>query len=230
MNTVLIAAACSVLGQGAPREVCVTPNATIPDNTGFALTVPIVLDAPEGERVGTVAVDLEILHGWVGDLVVTLRSPSGTSVTLLNRAGIPVAGPSAEFPGLFGCGGRDIDARFADSAAGSAQDICSTTAVPVLSADVAPSEPLSALGGEPAAGVWLLSVEDRSAYDTGVLVGACLSITTEAVCAADLDGSGTLDFFDLSMFLATTPDWDGSTGFDFFDLSAFLSEFGAGCP
>ena len=56
------------------------------------------------------------------------------------------------------------------------------------------------------------------------------AVVPSASCAADLDGNGTLDFFDLSMFIITRPDWDGNTAFDFFDLSAYLSDFGAGCP
>ena len=42
--------------------------------------------------------------------------------------------------------------------------------------------------------------------------------------------NGTLDFFDLSVFLNNQIDWDGNTTFDFFDLSGYLAEFGAGCP
>jgi hypothetical protein len=55
-------------------------------------------------------------------------------------------------------------------------------------------------------------------------------------CPADLDGSGTLDFFDVSAFLSAfsamdpTADFTGDGAFDFFDVSAFLGAYGAGCP
>ncbi|MBL4809531.1 MAG: hypothetical protein JKY43_05680 [Phycisphaerales bacterium] len=49
-------------------------------------------------------------------------------------------------------------------------------------------------------------------------------------CPADLNGDGTLDFFDISFFLANSVDYNGDTVFDFFDISAFLAEYGAGCP
>lgn len=49
-------------------------------------------------------------------------------------------------------------------------------------------------------------------------------------CIADLNLDATLDFFDVSIFLNTTPDIDGNGGFDFFDVSVFLNAFAAGCP
>jgi len=55
-------------------------------------------------------------------------------------------------------------------------------------------------------------------------------------CPADLNGDGTLDFFDISAFLSLFSAGDLAADFsddgvlDFFDISAFLSEFSAGCP
>jgi len=55
-------------------------------------------------------------------------------------------------------------------------------------------------------------------------------------CAADINGDGALDFFDVSQFLngftAMDPaaDFNGDGNFDFFDVSAFLGAFTAGCP
>ena len=55
-------------------------------------------------------------------------------------------------------------------------------------------------------------------------------------CAADINGDGELDFFDISAFLtafsASDPvaDFTGDGGFDFFDISAFLTAFSGGCP
>lgn len=55
-------------------------------------------------------------------------------------------------------------------------------------------------------------------------------------CPADLDGSGTLDFFDVSAFLSAfsamdpIADFTGDGAFDFFDVSAFLGAYSAGCP
>jgi len=55
-------------------------------------------------------------------------------------------------------------------------------------------------------------------------------------CVADINGDGTLNFFDVSAFLAAfgdgnpSADLTGDGVFDFFDISAFLSVLAAGCP
>jgi hypothetical protein len=55
-------------------------------------------------------------------------------------------------------------------------------------------------------------------------------------CLADFDGDGTLDFFDVSAFLAafttqqSSGDLNADGSWDFFDVSLFLSAYNAGCP
>lgn len=49
-------------------------------------------------------------------------------------------------------------------------------------------------------------------------------------CPADINGDGTLDFFDVSVLLQSKIDYNDDGGFDFFDLSAFLTDFAMGCP
>ena len=55
-------------------------------------------------------------------------------------------------------------------------------------------------------------------------------------CPGDINGDGTLDFFDVMLFLqlfsAQDPvaDWNGDGVFDFFDVLGFLAAFSAGCP
>ena len=57
-----------------------------------------------------------------------------------------------------------------------------------------------------------------------------------AVCDADLNGDGELNFFDVSAFLSAfsagdpAGDFNGDGQFNFFDVSAFLQAFAAGCP
>ncbi|MHA7814808.1 MAG: GC-type dockerin domain-anchored protein [Phycisphaerales bacterium] len=219
-------------GLAHANSVCVSPNAPIPDNSVTGIEIPIEIDAGANERIEILSVSLDIEHPWVGDLIVTLRSPSGTEVTLLDRPGIPSSG----FPGPFGCGGRNLDATFTDSASVLAEDICSYSAQPVIVGDVVPSQPLQTFMGEPASGAWTLIVSDRSAYDAGVLVEACIQATTTIACTPDLTGDGVLDFFDVSAFLSAysaqdpAADFTGDGQFDFFDVSAFLNAFSAGCP
>lgn len=62
------------------------------------------------------------------------------------------------------------------------------------------------------------------------------SINRQAGCAADFNGDGTLDFFDVSAFISAfsaqdlAADFNGDRAFDFFDVSAFINAYGAGCP
>lgn len=213
-------------------DFCVVPNAPIPDNNASGITIPIEVVLGAGEVIDSIEVNLDIAHPWVGDLVISLRSPDGTTVTLLDRPGVPSVG----FPGPFGCGGRDLDAVFSDGAGVLGEDVCSFDAQPVIAGAVVPTQPLSAFVGQPAAGMWELTLSDRSAYDTGVLLEACLITTTSSVCSPDLNGDGMLDFFDISAFLSgftamdPAADFTGDGQYDFFDVSAFLGAFGAGCP
>jgi len=61
------------------------PHLAIPDNDPSG--VVSVLTIPEAGIVSRVAVTVDISHTYIGDLVVTLASPSGTRVPLHNRAG-----------------------------------------------------------------------------------------------------------------------------------------------
>ncbi|MEX0877137.1 MAG: VCBS repeat-containing protein [Phycisphaerales bacterium] len=53
---------------------------------------------------------------------------------------------------------------------------------------------------------------------------------TPLACAADLNGDGAVNFFDISAFLQDRPDWNGDGVFNFFDVSDYLQAFLAGCP
>ncbi len=61
-------------------------------------------------------------------------------------------------------------------------------------------------------------------------------VFTGTVCAADLNGDGTLDFFDVQAFLQAfaaqnqVADINNDNVYDFFDVQAFLQAFSAGCP
>jgi subtilisin-like proprotein convertase family protein len=62
-----------------------TPGVTIPDNNPSGIERSLIIDA--SGRVKDLEVALDITHTYVGDLLVTLVSPAGTSVTLHNRSG-----------------------------------------------------------------------------------------------------------------------------------------------
>ncbi len=212
-------------------DICTQPNTPIPDN-GTEVSIPIFYIADDNEVVESIEVDLTMSHEWVGDLLIRLRAPDGTVITLLDRPGIPSTG----FPGPFGCGGRDIACSFSDSASIPAESVCSTTQTPVISGPVIPSMPMETFVGLPAAGFWQLLISDHSAYDTGVVIQACLSIETTAVCVADLNEDGELDFIDISAFVSAfgsadpIADLNNDGQHDFIDISSFVAAFTAGCP
>lgn len=214
--------------------VCHDTPLPIPDDTPAGVTVSFDPGDLSGLVVDRVRLDLAATHPWVGDLRAVLTHPSGVSVVLLDRPGLPSAG----FPGPFGCGGDDIGASFTDTAATDAETTCSTTAVPVLSGALRPLEALAAFEGLPAGGVWTLTVSDRSVTDTGTLVSACLSLTTTPACPADLaEPFGSLNFFDLAAYLSLFQNNDAAADLaapfgvlNFFDVSAYLASYNAGCP
>lgn len=61
------------------------PVLAIPDDnvTGVSTTLSLAGDL----TIDRVEVDLSIAHGWIGDLLVTLTSPSGTTFALVDRPG-----------------------------------------------------------------------------------------------------------------------------------------------
>ncbi len=61
------------------------PNLVIPDNNQTGVTS--VINVGSGINIDHVEVDLQITHPYIGDLVVTITSPSGTVSRLFNRAG-----------------------------------------------------------------------------------------------------------------------------------------------
>ncbi|MCA9275803.1 MAG: FG-GAP repeat protein [Phycisphaerales bacterium] len=69
----------------------------------------------------------------------------------------------------------------------------------------------------------------------GMVTGSAYTFTIPS-CAADLNNDDTLNFFDVSAFLAAyqnqdpIADFTNDGSFDFFDVSAFIVAYTAGCP
>lgn len=88
-------------------------------------------------------------HTWIGDLVVKLKHPDNTEITLWNR----------------GCNNPQrtgINVTFQD---GAPAPVCASPTVGTCSSN----QPLSAFNGKPAGGVWTLTVQDFYNGDTGVV-------------------------------------------------------------
>jgi subtilisin-like proprotein convertase family protein len=98
-------------------EQCISPALAIPDNnpTGVYSTLTFMQDV----TISDVEIYLNLTHTYIGDLIVEIRSPEGTTVRLHNRGGgsadniigwydstLPVAGPGslADFAGEHSAG------------------------------------------------------------------------------------------------------------------------------
>ncbi|MFM9948440.1 MAG: proprotein convertase P-domain-containing protein [Saprospiraceae bacterium] len=109
---------------------------------------------------------VDISHTRVGDLRITLTSPQGTILTLLNR------------PGNGTCTGDDLLMWFDDHPDNpSTENNCNVT-VPTLGGVFMPVEALSALIGENAFGEWTLTVFDMAPGDDGSLNNWGLQVCT----------------------------------------------------
>jgi subtilisin-like proprotein convertase family protein len=103
---------------------------------------------------------VDIRHSAVGDLSLELRGPDGTTVTLLDRPGVPDE--------IFGCLDEDIAVLFTDDSAMDLEDHC-VGSTPWFEGDATPIDSLTAFDGKPSAGTWTLIVNDHSAGDTGTI-------------------------------------------------------------
>lgn len=175
-----------------------TPAVGIPDNNVGG--VDAVFNVPDTGTIADLDVHLVgVTHTWVGDLVMTLRSPAGTTVTLMNRPGAGSTGSNADnFTGTI------LD------------DEATRTIESIVAADAPhtgrwrPDQALSAFDGESLAGAWTLHVTDFASQDTGAVssyglslppttcnVGPVPSFTLPATTTKDvpatLDATGALD-------------------------------------
>ncbi|HFA51197.1 MAG TPA: T9SS type A sorting domain-containing protein [Bacteroidetes bacterium] len=125
---------------------------------------------------------LDITHTWINDLIITLESPSGTQVTLINRI----------------CGSENnILTNFDDA---SANPHSSLPCPPTNNGTYQPDSPLSAFFGENPSGTWTLIIQDVFNQDGGSLNGWSLEICSDpngtlplAVAVTGVDPTGGND-------------------------------------
>jgi len=107
---------------------------------------------------------MDVSHTWINDLTITLQSPSGTVVTLVN----PI------------CGGQDNMLFSLDDAAGTA--ISAAPCPPTAGSTFSPSAALAGFNGEDPAGVWTLTISDGANQDGGTLNAWSLEICADPPC------------------------------------------------
>lgn len=146
-----------------------TPAVPIPDNSALGVDVPITVSGFAGTipdlnfkfdgtscspAAGSTTGGLS--HLSVGDLVVKLRSPIGTSVTLMDHPG-----------GTTNDGNHFCQTLLDDEAVNSIQTIVNASAPFVGS--FRPANPLSVFDTQNPNGTWNLNVSDQLATNTGTL-------------------------------------------------------------
>jgi len=144
---------------------------TLPE-TG-ANTTTAVVAVSDNLPINDVNVSISATHTWVGDLRISLVSPSGTSVTLVDQI----------------CNdGDNISATFDDE---GADGICQ--AGPAIQGTIVPAQLLSAFDGELAQGNWTLVIDDFFDQDGGELTNFSLELCLLGNLPDDQDGDGVLD-------------------------------------
>ncbi|PQB05323.1 proprotein convertase P-domain-containing protein [Aureitalea marina] len=176
--------------QDQPVSASSSPGTAIPDSDPAGITD--VINIAEDQTLNNLTVDLNITHTWVGDLIVTLQSPEGTTVTLVDRIGADGGG--------FGCSDADLDVTIDDTAASPLEDAC--TGGGPITGTFTGIDALSAFNGENAQGDWILTVSDNAGGDTGEITSWGINYltpptTTEVIIELDENGEAEIDAFDI---------------------------------
>jgi subtilisin-like proprotein convertase family protein len=165
------------------------PPVPIPANLATTSNIPIVvsgLSGPIGDLnfsidgsgcsadIGSTTVGLD--HTWVGDLIISLTSPQGTTVTLMNQPGGPL-----------NSGNNFCNTVLDDGATAFIQAI--TVAGNPWTGSFQPASPLAAFNGQNGNGTWTLTVTDAVPLDGGNVRAFSLRFTTFG-CGGSLAAAG----------------------------------------
>ena len=136
-------------------------------------------------NVGSTTVGLD--HDWIGDLIITLESPSGTTVTLVDRMG-------TTDPGFVGNSGNNFCQTVLDDEGSNPIESASSTTQP-FTGTYTPNNPLSVFDGEDPNGIWTLRATDHAAANVGNIRAFSLVIesTESALVLASKTVSGTFE-------------------------------------
>ena len=115
-----------------------------------------------------------VAHSWVGDLTFTLTSPSGKTITLVER--VPNSSGTGD-------GHNFCQTVFDDQDTTTPIDTIDTAGAPYTGRFL-PHQALAAFNGTPANGTWTLNVADGEVGDTGTVRAFSLQITTFEPCNA----------------------------------------------
>lgn len=149
----------------------------IPDNNlnGVISTLNIT----KNDLISDINVMVNIAHTYIQDLAVTLESPSGTIITLVENQ---CSGPT----------NFNMDAVFDDAGVNL---VCQNTS-PVITGTVKPLTFLSNLNGESSLGIWKLKVVDSQNADFGSILGWGIELCS----SQPVIGVDQFDFVDFKLY------------------------------
>jgi subtilisin-like proprotein convertase family protein len=125
------------------------------DEQGGATGVAVYFNPTSGGVIADLDICVNIDHTRVGDLFVELEHmTTGTTVTLLDRPGVPAIDE-------FGCQGDDIRVYLDDEALTSVENQCGL-GTPSIQGAFKPNSPLIAFDGESIVGQWQLRIFDKA--------------------------------------------------------------------
>jgi uncharacterized repeat protein (TIGR01451 family) len=194
---------------GPTSSASLTNSYDLAPAADFSVGVPAAVEIPVSingtfSTVTDVNVSVDASHTWIGDVSLTLSSPSGTTITLVNRPGTLVGGG-------FGCANDDMIVSLDDDHAASyaALDLMCNATPPAVEGEFKPFESLSIFNGEDANGTWILTFSDAVGGDDGVVNAVSLELSTNVMNGIPLPIPDTA--------IATPPYGDGPfvvSGFD----------------
>ncbi len=129
-----------------------------------ASSVSTTLSVADNKQIADINVLIDMPHDWPGDISIILISPSGTSVTIVDRPGYSGSG--------WGCDTDGFNTTLDDEGSGNVENACPPTGTLI------PNNPLSAFDGESSQGIWTLQIDDAyTSADSGTLNSWSLIIT-----------------------------------------------------
>ncbi len=184
--------------------------------TGTQGSITNTLEITDSRSILDVNVKLDIAHDFDGDLVVTLTSPAGTVVPLINRRG---------------GAGKNFTNTFMDDEAATA---IAVGAAP-FTGGFRPDSPLSIFDGQSALGTWTLTITDAAALNSGQLNSWGLDITLSNNIFGPYESNDTLvtakslsEIDPNSGGTARREAFIGDGGFGLFDRDAFKVSLASG--
>lgn len=169
----------------AVQQCSDTTSQTIPDSDSAGVSKSLTIPASVTGVVQSLSVtDINLTHGNVGELVLKLTNPAGTTLTLLDKPGASASKPE-------GCIGKNLTGlNITDEGDKTVQDDCKSTKPAYDNGQTyQPVNALSSFSDTNLAGDWQLTVIDTDHYGSGEFQSWCLTYTERSLATVTLTPS-----------------------------------------